>query len=115
ATMGALIELGHRPLACTDPLAAPTLLDAMEDVDLIVSDVLMPGQTGPEMIAGLAPTHGHVAVLYVTGYAGEAGGEAEFGGHYVLRKPFTITALARAIGDAMAAPRATPTDSIAAE
>ncbi|MEO9133018.1 MAG: ATP-binding protein, partial [Sphingomonas sp.] len=115
ATMGALIELGHRPLACTDPLAAPTLLDAMEDVDLIVSDVLMPGQTGPEMIAGLASTHGHVAVLYVTGYAGEAGGEAEFGGHYVLRKPFTITALARAIGDAMAAPRATPTDSIAAE
>ena len=114
-TMGALIELGHRPHACSDPHAAPALLDAMEGVDLILSDVLMPGQTGPEMIAALAPHHGDVPVLFVTGYAGEAGGEAEFGGHHVLRKPFTITALARAIDDAMAAPRPTPTDSIAAE
>jgi CheY-like chemotaxis protein len=87
----------------------------MGDIDLIVSDVLMPGQTGPEMIAALAPTHGHVAVLYVTGYAGEAGGEAEFGGHNVLRKPFTINALERAIGEAMAAPRPGSTASMAAE
>jgi signal transduction histidine kinase/ActR/RegA family two-component response regulator len=115
ATMGALSELGHRPLACSDPHAAPALLDAMEGVDLIVSDVLMPGQTGPEMIAALGPAHGHVPVLFVTGYAGEARGEAEFGGHYVLHKPFTIAALSRAIDDAMAAPRTTPTDSIAAE
>jgi signal transduction histidine kinase/CheY-like chemotaxis protein len=115
ATMGALTELGHRPLACNDPLAAPALLDAMASVDLIVSDVLMPGQTGPEMIAALAPTHGDVAVLYVTGYAGEAGGEAAFGGHYVLRKPFTINALARAIDDAMAASRGTAIERIAAE
>jgi hypothetical protein len=33
----------------------------------------------------------------------------------VLRKPFTIIALERAIGDAMAASRAAPPDSIAAE
>jgi len=115
ATMGALIELGHRPHACSDPHAAPALLDAMEGIDLIISDVLMPGQTGPEMVATLAPAHGHVPVLFVTGFAGEARGEPELGGHYVLRKPFTIAALARAIDDAMAPPRPTPTDSIAAE
>ncbi len=115
ATMGALKELGHRPIACDDPLAAPGLLDGADGVDLIVSDVLMPQQTGPEMIAALAPGHGHIAVLFVTGYAGEAGGEAEFGGHFVLRKPFTISALERAIAEAMAAPRRAPPDSIAAE
>jgi hypothetical protein len=54
-------------------------------------------------------------VLYVTGYAGEAGGAAEFGGHEVLRKPFTINALARAISGAMAARRAATADSLAAE
>jgi signal transduction histidine kinase/CheY-like chemotaxis protein len=115
ATMGALAELGHHPLACDDPRAALALLDRVGGVDLIVSDVLMPQQTGPEMIAALAARYGHVAVLFVTGYAGEAGGEAEFGGHFVLRKPFTITGLERAIGDAMAAPRGNSPDSIAAE
>ncbi|MDB5703326.1 MAG: kinase, partial [Sphingomonas bacterium] len=115
ATMGALAELGHRPLACDDPLAALALLDRVGGVDLILSDVLMPQQTGPEMIAALAARYSHVAVLFVTGYAGEAGGEAEFGGHFVLRKPFTISALERAIGSAMAAPRGNAPDSIAAE
>ena len=116
ATMGALAELGHRAVACDDPLAAPAMLDSLGRVDLIVSDVLMPGQTGPEMIAALQARHPETAVLFVTGYAGDAGGEAEFGGHHVLRKPFTLVGLERAIAAAVAA-RASiaPPDSIAAE
>ncbi len=96
ATMGALTELGHRPVACTDPLAVPALIDGLEALDLIVSDVLMPGQTGPEMIAALAHRLDGVGVLFVTGYAGEADAGA-FGGHAVLRKPFTMAALAKAV------------------
>ncbi|MFC3581738.1 ATP-binding protein [Sphingomonas hylomeconis] len=105
ATMGALEDLGHHTIACTDPLAAPAMLEQTPQIDMIVSDVLMPGQTGPEMIAGLAPAYPHIAVLFVTGYAGETS-EAQFGGHHVLRKPFTILQLERAIGAAMAAARA---------
>jgi len=103
ATMGALAELGHRPVACEDPLAVPALIDGLEALDLIVSDVLMPGQTGPEMIAALAHRLDGVGVLFVTGYAGEADAGA-FGGHAVLRKPFTMAALAKAV--ATAAPAA---------
>ena len=118
ATMGALEELGHRPVACDDPLAAPAALDRLGRVDLIVSDVLMPGQTGPEMIANLLQRRPEIAVLFVTGYAGEAGGAAEFGGHHVLRKPFTLAALERAVAaaatDAMGRP-GDGIDSIAAE
>ncbi len=114
ATMGALQELGHRPVACNDPLAAPAALDALERVDLIVSDVLMPGQTGPEMIAGLLRKRPEIAVLFVTGYAGDAGGEAEFGGHHVLRKPFTLATLERAVAAAANRPGGA-LDSIAAE
>jgi FixJ family two-component response regulator len=80
-----------------------------------MSDVLMPQQTGPEMIAALADSHGHLAVLFVTGYAGEAGGESEFGGHHVLRKPFTIAALERALASAIAMARTRQPTSIAAE
>ncbi|MEN2785670.1 ATP-binding protein [Sphingomonas qilianensis] len=112
ATIGALEDLGHRPIACADPLAAPALLAQTPQIDLIVSDVLMPGQTGPEMIAALAPAYRHIAVLFVTGFAGDTS-EAQFGGHHVLRKPFTIARLEQALAEAMAERPAAP--SIAAE
>lgn len=101
ATIGALRELGHRPVACNDPLAAPATLGQLARVDLLISDVLMPGQTGPEMVAALPRRHPDMAVLFVTGYAGEAGGEVEFGGHHVLRKPYTLAGLERAIAAAL--------------
>ncbi|MCW3848284.1 ATP-binding protein [Sphingomonas sp. LB-2] len=101
ATVGALTELGHRPVACDDPLAAPALIDGLEALDLIVSDVLMPGQTGPEMITALAHRLDGVGVLFVTGFAGEADANA-LGGYPVLRKPFTMAALAKAVEGARA-------------
>ncbi|MES3101088.1 ATP-binding protein [Sphingomonas faeni] len=114
ATTGALEEIGHRPIACDDPLAAPALLAANPGIGLIISDVLMPRQTGPEMIAALSPLYPHVAVLFVTGFAGEVNG-AQFGEHEVLRKPFTLNGLERAIITAMAVDRRTAGDRIAAE
>ena len=116
ATIGALEELGHLPIACDDPVAAPQMLAQRADIDLIVTDVLMPGRTGPEMIAALGPRYAHVAVLYVTGFAGEGGGTGvDFGGRQVLRKPYTLAGLERAIGGAMTAARPAPPARIAAE
>ncbi len=99
ATTGAIEELGHVALPCDDPLAAPAMM-AANDIGLIVSDVLMPGRTGPEMVAALDPAHAQVPVLFVTGFAGETGKGIDLGGHRVLRKPFTLAALERAIGEA---------------
>ncbi len=111
ATMGALSELGHRPVACSDPLAAPAMLDAASGTDLLITDVLMPRQTGPEMVAGLGGRWPNMGVLFVTGFAGEVNA-SEFGGRPVLRKPFTLLALEQAIADA--APDMAP-ERIAAE
>ena len=113
ATIGALEELKHRAVPCPDPFDAPRILDDLGPFDLVITDVLMPGQTGPEMIAGLLQRRPDLAVLFVTGYAGE-GSAADFGGRPVLRKPFTIAGLERAIADAIA-DRPTPTDQLAAE
>ncbi|VVT14627.1 Kinase [Sphingomonas sp. EC-HK361] len=115
ATMGALEELGHNAVACPDPLAAPAVLASQASIDLIITDVLMPGKTGPEMIAEIDARHRGIAVLFVTGFAGEAGEAGLFGGHHVLRKPFTIAALERAIDQAMADARAAGPHSLAAE
>ena len=73
----------------------------MGTVDLILSDVLMPGRTGPEMVAALDPCWAATPVLFVTGYAGELDGEG-FAGRAVLRKPFTLAALERAVADTAA-------------
>ncbi|UVO52538.1 ATP-binding protein [Sphingomonas sp. SUN019] len=115
ASVGALEELGHYPIPCDDPLAAPQLLAEHGGVDLILSDVLMPTQTGPEMIAALGPEHAHIAVLFVTGFAGEMGDGDAFGGQHVLRKPFTLVGLERAIDAAMAKDRPVGPAQIAAE
>ncbi|MEG3170452.1 ATP-binding protein [Sphingomonas sp. LB3N6] len=119
ATIGALEEIGHRAIPCDDPLAAPALLAANPAIGLIISDVLMPRQTGPEMIAALSPLYPHIAVLFVTGFAGEVN-VAQFGGHDVLRKPFTLNGLERAVATAIAADRTNSTataqrDPVAAE
>ena len=112
ATVGALEELGHQAIACNDPMVAPELLDQHPAIDLVVTDVLMPVRTGPEMIAALDPRHAHLAVLFVTGFAGEAG---EFGGHHVLRKPFTLVGLEQSIAEAMSRHRPAAPQRIAAE
>ena len=115
AAEGALEELGHRVITCDDPRHAAERLNAAPRVDLIMSDVLMPNLTGPEMIAALPARYGEVAVLFVTGFAGETGNAGEFGGRPVLRKPYTLVALERAIATALHAGRHGSTSRIAAE
>lgn len=102
ATVEALAELGHRPIPCASPDQALALLEQTPDVQLVITDVVMPGTTGPELVAAIHPLYPHVAVLFVTGFAGDIGEAAAFGGHDLLRKPFTMGALAKAVEAALA-------------
>ena len=115
ATTGALQELGHHPIACGSPVQAPAMLDQHAPVDLIITDVLMPEQTGPEMIAALDRRHAGIAVLFVTGFAGETRDPELFSGHHVLRKPFTLVALEKAIAEAITRRQSNGPHSLAAE
>jgi signal transduction histidine kinase/CheY-like chemotaxis protein len=97
ATVEALRELGHDPLPCGSPADVPALLRERRDIGLIVSDVLMPGVTGPELVAAIHTLHPDLPVLFVTGFAGDVENTEAFGGHEVLRKPFTINGLGEAV------------------
>lgn len=100
-TMSALAELGHLPIACDHPAKAEKLLRSHRDIGLILSDVLMPDMTGPEMVRQLPALYRHIPVLFVTGYAGDIADSADFGGHEVLRKPYTLAALSMALSAAL--------------
>ncbi|WP_294119961.1 ATP-binding protein [Sphingomonas sp.] len=99
ATIGALEDLGYEPIACSSGAEALALFDSME-FDLVISDVIMPEMTGPEMVRELKTRRGDIAILFVTGYVGE-GESDDLVGHDLLRKPFTVSTLASAVTGAL--------------
>ena len=101
ATVGALEDLDYEPVACGSGAEAIELFRS-RDFDLVVSDVIMPEMTGPELIRHLKATSPRdFAVLFVTGYVGE-GESDDLRGYELLRKPFTVGALASAVAAALA-------------
>jgi CheY-like chemotaxis protein len=100
ATIAALEELGHQPIPCSEPRNALALILTHRDADLVISDVMMPDMTGPEIRARAASERPELPFLFVTGFAEEEEVEA-LQGVPVLRKPFTIAALGNAIEAAL--------------
>ena len=113
ATVGALEDLGYEPIACSGGSEALALFDSME-FDLVISDVIMPEMTGPEMVREIKARRPDIAVLFVTGYVGEGEGE-DLIGYDLLRKPFTVSTLAGAVATALARSSGSrPTSTISA-
>jgi signal transduction histidine kinase/ActR/RegA family two-component response regulator len=101
ATVGALEDLDYEPIACGSGAEAIEIFNA-QAFDLVITDVIMPEMSGPELIRHLKRTSSHeFAVLFVTGYVGE-GETDDLRGYELLRKPFTVGALASAVAAALA-------------
>jgi len=101
ATVGALEDLDYDPIACSSGAEAIEAF-ASQEFDLVITDVIMPEMTGPELIRYLKGEYDRdFAVLFVTGYVGE-GESDDLRGYELLRKPFTVGALASAVSAALA-------------
>jgi CheY-like chemotaxis protein len=113
ATVGALEDLDYEPVACGSGAEAIDLFRAQE-FDLVISDVIMPEMTGPELIRHLKATSPRdFAVLFVTGYVGDGENE-DLRTHELLRKPFTVGALASAVAAALSRTASEPPRTSAA-
>ena len=97
ATGTALAELGYPAILCGSGPEAIAALETRNDIGLVITDVVMPGMTGPELARTIRAQHPDIGLLFVTGYVGEAGEAESFKGSEVLRKPFTLRALADAL------------------
>jgi two-component system cell cycle sensor histidine kinase/response regulator CckA len=94
-----LQNAGHQVRSAETGADALELLAAREP-DLLVTDVLMPRMSGPELVAIVRARHPKVAVVYVTAYAQEHAGSLEAP---VITKPFERSDLEAAFHRAMAA------------
>ena len=101
STISALEELGYAPTACASGVEAIEILRQGQRFDVIITDVMMPEMTGPELIRRIARDHPDIAVLFVTGFIGEVGEGEDLSGYDMLRKPFTVGALAEAVARAL--------------
>jgi signal transduction histidine kinase/ActR/RegA family two-component response regulator len=99
STIEALQDLDYDPVASGSGEEAIALFES-QPFDLVITDVIMPEMTGPELIKHLKQTHDDFAVLFVTGYVGE-GETGDLVGYELLRKPFTVGALANAVAVAL--------------
>jgi CheY-like chemotaxis protein len=90
---------GCTVLEAFGPDQALSLLAAHPEVEAIITDVRMPGMLGTELARAVRRGRPDIAVVFCTGYAGdaEAGG---FNGWPVLAKPFPLDAIGPALAQA---------------
>ena len=64
---------GYRVLVAQDGAEAFRIVDAHAGaIHLLVTDVIMPGMTGPNVVERITPKHPEMKVLYISGYTEEA-------------------------------------------
>ncbi|MGZ4290111.1 MAG: ATP-binding protein [Gaiellaceae bacterium] len=101
--VGEMLEgQGYRVVAAAGPDEA---LEVTEPFDLLLSDVVMPSMSGPELAARVVERRPDVGVLFTSGYSGAAVSDRGALMADLLEKPFTIEQLACAVREALDARR----------
>ncbi len=96
-----LVSAGYRVLSATSgPLALAVAREHAGEIDLLLSDMVMPGMSGSELAQAIVIDRPHIKVLFMSGYdRGKTGP-----GQRLLTKPFNRDGLIAAVVDALVSP-----------
>jgi two-component system, cell cycle sensor histidine kinase and response regulator CckA len=90
-----LTKIGYTVVAAGSGDEAIALAsDANRNIEIIITDVVMPKMNGRELVDAIRVTHPRASVLFISGYSGdvlERNGIPD--GAQLLRKPFSLAAL----------------------
>jgi PAS domain S-box-containing protein len=97
-----LLDLGHQVQVAQNAAAALTILRAGEPVDLMLTDLIMPGdKSGVDLAREAVSLRPELPIVLSSGYTGEVLSAAEHTPWPLLRKPYGAEQLARTIADVM--------------
>ena len=98
-----LTARGYRVVEAGNGEAALEVAEREEKIDLVITDVVMPGMGGRELVQHLAKTRPQTKVLYLSGYTEDSilseGGTPN--GTAFLQKPFTLQNLSRKVREVL--------------
>ena len=96
-----LQELHYAAVEIADQAAALPLLASHERIDLMISDIGMPGINGRDLADAARVHRPDLPILFITGYAEQATTRGDFLGENMsmITKPFSLDALATKIAD----------------
>ncbi|MBK8248514.1 MAG: response regulator [Gemmatimonadetes bacterium] len=101
-----LQRLGYRVLVAARPSEAlPILADEAEEIDLLITDLVMPEMNGAELYQAAARARPGLRVMYMSGYAPDKilRETVQKPGTFFLAKPFTMRQLADRVRDTLLA------------
>ncbi len=99
-----LTRMAYRVYEAADAASARDILNSAERIDLVLSDVVLPGgMSGPEFAGELRQSHASLPIIFMSGYPTEAARRNGFLGsdRVLLNKPFQMERLAKALRDAL--------------
>jgi two-component system, cell cycle sensor histidine kinase and response regulator CckA len=98
-----LEDHGYKVLEAEDGKAALKVIGASaKPVDLTLTDVVMKGMTGPELLLRLSDSYPRMKSVYMSGYTGElVAGQGLDSSVRLLEKPFTRVALLKTLDEVL--------------
>lgn len=109
-----LHKLGYQTLRACDAAHALRVMESCETVDLMITDIIMPGgMNGVELAQRVKTLHPSTRIIYTSGFPADALADkkVELQNHMLLNKPYRLVDLGAAVSRALSEPQSVSMDT----